>query len=636
MKNKKLFNYVIIAAVLIIPFMYSFFYLKAYWNPYGEGNIDNLPVAIVNKDTGDKGKNLITSIKDSKKLKLSVIDEDAAMDGLYDKDYYAVITIPKDFSESMESAATNNKKHATITYSPNEKSNYLASQIINNVVSAVEKKLDNEVNSAIVGNLSDTVKEVPDKLQTISDGFTALNEGTEQLKSGSESLSEGTKTLNENYNKFNDGVKSLQEGTNKLATGAKEFNSLTSGLTELTGGVSTIKNGSDLYTSNFSNYVNGVNNVLTNTNNLANIVIQTTCARIDAGDPSITEYDKNACLIAKGVLANNPKYGNTNAINYLTSSGNTLNSSNLQINAGITELNNKVSALGTVEPKIKELQEGANSLLDGANTLYDSSEQIKSGISSLTNGANTLNNGIENLNSSVKSAKTELDNNINTTKEEVKKVDGLSNYSEEPVRVKTNEVNKVSSYGTAFSPFFISIALWVGCLMLYIVLFFDKEERFKKLSINNPNLLQRTLCYHGLATVAGVVLGILLQLLLDFDITNILLYYISIVLIANTFVAIIELLIVNFKDIGKFIALILLVLQLAAAGGTFPIETVTKGFRWLHPLLPMTYTIDLLRESLVTIESNLLTHNLIIVFIIFIVFFGINITHDIVRTRKNK
>ena len=91
-----------------------------------------------------------------------------------------------------------------------------------------------------------------------------------------------------------------------------------------------------------------------------------------------------------------------------------------------------------------------------------------------------------------------------------------------------------------------------------------------------------------------------------------------------------------FKDIGKFIALILLVLQLAAAGGTFPIETVTKGFRWLHPILPMTYTIDLLRESLVTIESKLLTHNFIIVFVIFIVFLGINIAHDIIRQKKNK
>ena len=537
----------------------------------------------------------------------------------------------------MESASTTNKKHATITYSPNQKSNYLASQIINNVVNVVEKNLDNKVNSEIVGTLSDTVKEVPDKLETISDGFDKLNNGTEKLKEGSNTLTSGTESLKQNYAKFNEGVKSLQSGTNTLASGAKEFNQLTSGLSTMQTGVTDLKNGSDAFTTGLKNYVTGVNSALSKTNNLANIVVSTTCARIEAGDSTITEYDKNACLIAKGMLSNNANYGGTNAINYLTASGNTLNSNNQEkINAGITELNNKVLSLSTVNEKITKLQNGANSLLDGANTLYSSSEEIMSGINALNDGANTLNSGIVTLNNSVVSAKNELNQNIETTKKEVEKVNGLKEYSNEPVKVDTEAVNEVSSYGTAFSPFFISIALWVGCLMLYIVLYFDKEERFKKLSINNPNLLQRTLCYHGLATLAGIILGVLLQTLLDFEITNVFLYYVSIVLIANTFIAIIELLIVNFKDIGKFIALILLVLQLAAAGGTFPIETVTKGFRWLHPILPMTYTIDLLRESLVTIESKLLTHNFIIVFVIFIVFFGINIAHDIIRQKKNK
>ena len=169
--------------------------------------------------------------------------------------------------------------------------------------------------------------------------------------------------------------------------------------------------------------------------------------------------------------------------------------------------------------------------------------------------------------------------------------------------------------------------------MMYIVLYYDKEERFKKLSISNKNRLQRTLCYHGLATLSAIILGILLMTLLDFEITNIFLYFISIILVANTFMAIIETLIINFKDIGKFIALIL-VLQLAAAGGTFPIETVTKGFRFLNPVLPMTYTINLLRESLVTIEKSLLTKNILVVVAIMIVFMTINIIVDITKQKK--
>ena len=169
---------------------------------------------------------------------------------------------------------------------------------------------------------------------------------------------------------------------------------------------------------------------------------------------------------------------------------------------------------------------------------------------------------------------------------------------------------------------------------MYIVLYYDKEERFEVFGIQNKNYLQRSLAYHGLVTVSAIILGILLQLLLDFTITNIFLYYIAIILTANMFMAIIEFLIVNFGDIGKFVALILLVLQLAAAGGTFPIETVTKGFRFLNNFLPMKYTINILREALISIESNILVKNTAVVIIIFVVFLVINIINDIRKTKK--
>lgn len=632
MKEKKFFNYVIIAAVLIIPFMYSFFYLKAYWNPYGEGNIDNIPVAIVNNDEGDNGEKVITNIKNSKKLKISTVSDEKASDGLYNKKYYAVITIPKDFSESMESASTTNKKHATITYAPNQKSNYLASQIINNVVSAVEKNLDNTVNSTIVDSLASTIKDVPSKLETISNGFEQLEEGTTKLQDGSNSLANGTNSLKSNYEEFNIGIKNIKDGIETLNSSTANFSSLSSGLNELVTGAANLKAGNDQFSTGFNAYVSGVNTALNYTDSLVTLINASICPKVQ--NNTATKEEIKMCAIAQGMSTPSEKTGNTTTINYLKISGQKLQNANTSVSAGINELNNKVTPLLSVNDKIKQLQGGVNTLLNGANTLYDSSLQIRNGIATLNDGATTLNAGIKTLNSSVKGAKEELNTNITTTKEEVKKVDNLSDYSKEPVTVKTKAVNEISSYGTAFSPFFISIALWVGCLMMYIVLYYDKEERFKKLSISNKNHLQRTLCYHGLATLSAIILGILLMTLLDFEITNIFLYFISIILVANTFMAIIETLIINFKDIGKFIALILLVLQLAAAGGTFPIETVTKGFRFLNPILPMTYTINLLRESLVTIEKSLLTKNILVVVAIMIVFMTINIIVDITKQKK--
>lgn len=89
-----------------------------------------------------------------------------------------------------------------------------------------------------------------------------------------------------------------------------------------------------------------------------------------------------------------------------------------------------------------------------------------------------------------------------------------------------------------------------------------------------------------------------------FEIDNMFIYLISSMLIGITFMSIIQFLIRNFGDIGKFLALIILVLQLAAAGGTFPIETIDKGFQVITPYLPMTYSIKLLREILVPTASN--------------------------------
>ena len=295
-----------------------------------------------------------------------------------------------------------------------------------------------------------------------------------------------------------------------------------------------------------------------------------------------------------------------------------------QLNSGLNDLYN-----GSLE-----LSSGVHSLFNGTNVLYSSSIELHSGINALNNGTQTLSSGINTLDSSVLSAKSELDSNIEKTKVSVKKVEKLSDYSKEPIKVDTKEVNKVNSYGLSFSPLFISIGLWIGCLMMFMIFYYDKEERFGVLGMNSKNKVKQMLSYHGLITISSLVLGMLLHLFLGLELTNTLLYYLSLVLIGNTFMGIIELLIACFNDIGKFIALILLVLQLAAAGGTFPIETVTKGFRWLNSYLPMTYTINLMKESLMSIQDNLLTKNLIIIVIIGITFFTINIL--IARLKEQK
>ncbi len=654
-KEKDYFKYVVLAVVLLIPFIYSFFYLKAYWDPYGKGNMDNLPIAIVNKDKGERGKDLAKQVIDSKSLKVDIVSEKVASDGLNNKEYYAVITIPGDFTESLESISSNNKKHPTITYSPNQKSNYLASQIIDRVVSTVEANLDNTINSEIINTLDKNLNGIPNQLGQISDGFSTMHNGIHTLNTGSKKLTDGGDKLYNSYKEYNKAIRKIQtstallessmnefnEGLNTLASSKESLIQFKNSTEQLTGTLNQVTTGSNTYTKSFNNYVKGINETLDITNSYAQYIIAT------YENQSIpTEYKPSIELYqyAKGITTKDSTT-NLNKIETLKASGTTLNASNTTINQTLNRINKGVATLTKATSKLDELNAGVdklqnassqlvkdtNKLSAGIDAVSSYSDKIESSINELYNGNKTLNNGIEKLNGKVLLSKNTLDKKIIHTKNDLEKTNDLVEYSKSPVKVKKKEINKVNSYGTAFSPLFISIGLWIGCLMLYIILFFDKKRRFGILDENSNQYIKRTLCYHGLASISGIVLGILLSIFLDFNITNYFLYLFMIILVANTFTAIMNFLIMNFKDIGKFLALIILVLQLAASGGTFPIETVTKGFRWLHNLLPMTYTNNLFKECLISIESSLLTKNFIIVICIFLVFFVINLLLDLYR-----
>ena len=335
-------------------------------------------------------------------------------------------------------------------------------------------------------------------------------------------------------------------------------------------------------------------------------------------------------------------------VDLLADSGSKLTSSSAMVKAGVDELDTKTDELNSIKAGVNTLKtsvdtlkngssklaSGSKQLVSGTNTLSSSSNEVLNGINTLNSGASNLASGTNTLNNGVNTAKSEVSNSISSTNSELKKLNGLDEYTANPVKVEEKDVNEVSEYGTAFSPFFMSIALWVGSLMLFIILYYDANDRFKNCSRNAENKVKRTFCYLGLATLQGIILGILLLVGLKFSVTNYFLYFASLILVAWMFEAIMEFLIVHFGDIGKFLALILLVLQLAAAGGTFPIQTVYTGFQKLFNVLPMKYSIDLFKEALISIEGNLLSKSLIVIIIIFVVLFVINILKDIRLQKK--
>ena len=142
--------------------------------------------------------------------------------------------------------------------------------------------------------------------------------------------------------------------------------------------------------------------------------------------------------------------------------------------------------------------------------------------------------------------------------------------------------------------------------------------------------------YIGIGLIDGVVTGLVLKFGLGFDVTNMGVYLLECAITGGVFMTIIQFLIRNFGDIGKFLALIILVLQLAAAGGTFPVETIDKGLRFLNPLLPMTYTIKVFKECLISTSTNFIGKNTLVLIGFAVVLGVITLGVEIIKMKKEK
>ena len=178
-----------------------------------------------------------------------------------------------------------------------------------------------------------------------------------------------------------------------------------------------------------------------------------------------------------------------------------------------------------------------------------------------------------------------------------------------------------------------SYVLAYGLDLLCVMLYNDHDNRFGMLGINSKNKILQNFVYLLIGAIERIITALLLKAGLGFEIDNMFVYLISSMLIGITFMSIIQFLIRNFGDIGKFLVLIILVLQLAAAGGTFPIETIDKGFQVITPYLPMTYSIKLLREILVPTASNFKENYMLILSLISI--FAIVVTVIVDKIKLN-
>ncbi len=683
----KVIRIAVIAAVIIIPLLYSYLYLGAFWDPYSR--LESLPVAVVNNDKGalindeqrNVGQEMCDKLSEEAVLKFVFTDETDAKAGTEDSDYYAMIVIPEDFSSDIASASTKEKHTASISYSANEKRNYLASQILSRAVLEIEETMRDSVNKEIVQHLADTINEVPDQLTELQDGLNQLNDGSKELMTGTDALADatntlanGTKTLEEGTDTFRQkltqyqkGVDKLQDGSvsivsgtsdldggiDALLKGANQLTASTANLDQLTGGAKTLAAGAQSLNAGLVQYTDGVDALITSVNSTTAFLKQ----YVTVVNPAIMKDPVFAGFISKLSASSN-----AGSIEALQAASSTLREASKQIaegadalSAGSKNLPQLKTALNTLAVGLEKaktgsaaLSEGAKTLSAGMTTAKDATAQLSGAAADIAAGAAKLNNGAAKLNdgaAELKSGAAELSDGIATAKSGVDTaishtngrldaLDGLAAYAEAPVTVEQNNVTSVPNYGTAFAPYFLSLSLWVGALIMFVGIYLDQEGKFRILTCNSEHRVARSFLYLLIGFAQAIVLALALQYGLGLKVDNKLLYYASCCLVSMVFISIVQFLMVHLKDLGKFLSIVMLILQLTSCGGTFPMETIPKFFSKLYPYMPMTYSVGLFKQSISGVVSKDAIYNAVILLVILAVFMTATILLSAMKAKR--
>ncbi|MHC5268701.1 YhgE/Pip family protein [Enterococcus sp. LJL98] len=274
-----------------------------------------------------------------------------------------------------------------------------------------------------------------------------------------------------------------------------------------------------------------------------------------------------------------------------------------QLSAGLDQLKGQIPNLAS---GVDQLNSGADQLRSGLHTLSDNSPALLSGVGQLEGGASELAQALT-------AGITEGDS-LKITKKNI-------NQFAAPTKLTLTEYSKVKNYGVALAPYIMSLALFVGCML------FNFVYPIRRVSMTGQSSRDWWMSKAVLGFTVSSVMGLIqatIMLLIGLPVDNVGQFYLTALMAAWCYMAITMFLAMTFDNPGRFVAMILLVLQLGGAGGTFPVQLQSNFFKVIHPYLPMSYSVYAFREAISGgMGLPLFTKSILILFVLFVLFIAL-------------
>ena len=671
---RKTNTWIIIVGLIFLPSMYAWPNILSSWDPYGHTN--NIKVAVTSEDAGatvdgkelNLGNSLVEGLKNNKNLDWQFVsNKEEAENGVRIGDYYASIVVPKNFSQDMTSVSRTEPKRATIEYTVNEKINAISPKITNSGASAIANNISKNfvetANGIIFEKLHEAGIKFEENLPSIEKAKQEIFKLNDNFSTYEQAVSELIAKVEHSSNVLNN-VQNILSEIDRVATNSIMLADK-AGIT-----INNIQGFNERLLPIINSHLNVVEEVSKEANVIAKELqkkpdkTEEIKARQKALDSRLQASTERLQLVKNifeyfNKLSNERLFNNQlervttlsndikaikevnnniyNKMDHYDEIADTVKEEFVNKSARINEVSSNMNSKLNVEvaPLISQVLSKAEVNIDKVSGIIAGAQgelpAVERKLSETEVKISNAYGKLLSLQAQMPSAKSK----IQKLTDEIKKVDSgidknqlfnllkvdykqQAEFFANPVKLQENKLYHIENYGSAMTPFYTVLSIWVGSLLMSSLLTTkveDEENKYKPYQ----KYFGRGLLFVIISLFQTLIITLGDMYVLGTQATSPYRFVVYALLISLLFSSIIYTIVCILGNVGKAVCIVLLVLQLGSSGGTFPIQMTSEFFQALYPKVPFTYSIGLLREAVGGVYIPAVERDIKILFIYLII-----------------
>ena len=665
---------IVVITLCILPSLYAWFNIKASWDPYGQKSTRGIKIAVVNLDQGAVlnnetvriGDRIVEELKKNNSLGWMFVSAKEANDLLEEEKIYASVTITEDFSKSLTSIVTEDVVKGKIIYTVNEKINAIAPKLTSKGVTT----LQNMISQTVVETVSNTVFDIANEIGT------NLKEQLPNLTNAFNKLVE----IQSKFGEINRTVAESEDGVARFDQLVKEIKQTIPGVTNTLANVKDLGGRAITFVNTAQGTVDSLAPAIMKDVQAAITVVDQITAGLQGINAMIESAPEQAGYLLDQLQTQTAKYqqmigtlnGLLQRLNQMTESSPFASQVEI-LNQVTAMINNMSQLLASAQEQLAAngiiSQETIQNLINISSGMKNVLTQVNSTLTdtiapqmneiftkALTTAKNAVgivgqlqekipevndligiaeqsiakgNQGLAYVNEVLPEAEAKVNEIVKmirdaNSEEGLRELTNLltqdmksrSEFLASPVEVIEETIYPMGNYGTGMTPFYTVLCLWVGMLLLGSMLTVEVDGDYKPYQV----YFGKSLIYGTIGLVQALIVTLGDLYLLGIFCKHPVLFILGNLFTSALFTVVIYSLISVFGNVGKVIGIILLVLQVAGSGGTFPIQLTPKFFQALYPFLPFTYCISFNREAIGGIVWNVLRRDIYFMLAYMVVF----------------